>query len=266
MFETPGAPRPVIADLVRQQYLEAIAFPSVAAEARIRLSWMLYRVGSPDEAVSQLMQAGGAPLPDPELRYLQQLFLGHVFGATGDHDRSIAAYRAAAAMLPGAQSARVGLMNTLLLRDERAEAEALAEYIQTTRDQSQDPWWSVLAGAVPHAPAGPAAAAGDGEMNPRATALVLLAAVVAALPGERIGAQEQLPTFRSMANAVAVDVTVRDSKRKSVTGLKASDFEVYDNGIRQEVAEVSYGKLPIDVTVALDVSFSVTGLMLERLR
>ena len=103
-------------------------------------------------------------------------------------------------------------------------------------------------------------------MSARTTALVLLAAVVAALPAERIGAQEQLPTFRSMANAVAVDVTVRDSKRKSVTGLKASDFEVYDNGVRQEVAEVSYGKLPIDVTVALDVSFSVTGLMLERLR
>jgi Ca-activated chloride channel homolog len=103
-------------------------------------------------------------------------------------------------------------------------------------------------------------------MTPRATALALLAAVVAALPAERIGAQEQLPTFRSMANAVAVDVTVRDNKRKSVTGLKADDFEVYDNGVRQEVAEVSYGKLPIDVTVALDVSFSVTGFMLDRLR
>jgi VWFA-related protein len=103
-------------------------------------------------------------------------------------------------------------------------------------------------------------------MTPRATALALLAAIVAALPAERIGAQEQLPTFRSMANAVAVDVTVRDNKRKSVTGLKADDFEVYDNGVRQEVAEVSYGKLPIDVTVALDVSFSVTGFMLDRLR
>jgi VWFA-related protein len=103
-------------------------------------------------------------------------------------------------------------------------------------------------------------------VSPRATTFVLLAAVAAALPVKRIGAQEQLPTFRSMANAVAVDVTVRDSKRKSVTGLKASDFEVYDNGVRQEVAEVSYGKLPIDVTVALDISFSVTGVLLERLR
>jgi VWFA-related protein len=32
------------------------------------------------------------------------------------------------------------------------------------------------------------------------------------------------------------------------------------------VHEVSYGKLPIDVTVALDVSYSVTGALLNRLR
>lgn len=146
VYETPGAPRPEIAEVVRKQYLEAIAFPSIAGEARIRLSWMLYRTGNHEEALSQLMQAGGSPLPDTELRYLQQLFLGHVFGATGDPDRSIAAYRAAAAILPGAQSARVGLMNALLLRGERAEAEALAEFIQTTRDQSQDPWWSYWQG------------------------------------------------------------------------------------------------------------------------
>ena len=103
-------------------------------------------------------------------------------------------------------------------------------------------------------------------MRKRIVVVVLLASVVAALPAGRIRAQEQLPTFRSMANAVAVDVTVRDNKRKSVTGLRAGDFEIYDNGVKQDVAEVSYGKLPIDVTVALDISFSVTGVLLERLR
>jgi VWFA-related protein len=103
-------------------------------------------------------------------------------------------------------------------------------------------------------------------MTTRSIAAVLLASVVVALPAGRMRAQEQLPTFRSMANAVAVDVTVRDSRRKSVTGLRAGDFEVFDNGVKQDVAEVSYGKLPIDVTVALDISFSVTGVLLERLR
>jgi VWFA-related protein len=146
VYEAPGAPPPAIADIVRQHYQEAMAFPSVTAEARIRLAWMLYRSGQHDQALSQLMEAGSAPVPDSELRYLQQLFLGHVLAAKGEHEQSIAAYRAAAAILPGAQSPRVGLMNTLLMRGERAEAEALAEFIQTTRNLSQDPWWSYWQG------------------------------------------------------------------------------------------------------------------------
>jgi VWFA-related protein len=73
------------------------------------------------------------------------------------------------------------------------------------------------------------------------------------------------PMFRSSADLVTVDVSVRD-KTRVVTGLGAADFDVRDNGVRQEITDVSYGKLPIDVTVALDVSFSVSGPMLERLR
>jgi VWFA-related protein len=73
-------------------------------------------------------------------------------------------------------------------------------------------------------------------------------------------------TFRSGAAAVVVDVAVRDRTRRPLTGLKAEDFQVLDNGVPQQVDEVSYGKLPIDVTVALDVSYSVTGNLLDRLR
>ena len=72
--------------------------------------------------------------------------------------------------------------------------------------------------------------------------------------------------FRSGASAVAVDVSVRDASRRPVTGLHAGDFQVYDNGVLQQVDTVSYGKLPIDVTIALDVSYSVTGALLDRLR
>jgi VWFA-related protein len=72
--------------------------------------------------------------------------------------------------------------------------------------------------------------------------------------------------FRSSASAVAVDASVRDASRRPVTGLKSSDFQVYDNGILQQVDTVSYGKLPIDATIALDVSYSVSGALLDRLR
>ena len=76
----------------------------------------------------------------------------------------------------------------------------------------------------------------------------------------------QAPLFKSRTAGVMVDATVRDKNRRSVTGLKASDFQLTDNGVPQQVSDVSYGKLPIDITVGLDVSHSVTGSLLDRLR
>ena len=97
-----------------------------------------------------------------------------------------------------------------------------------------------------------------------ASALVVVGSVADA---RRIESQDKPgATFRSGASAVAVDVAVLHRTRRPMTGLKAEDFEVFDNGVRQQVQDVSYGKLPIDVTVALDVSYSVTGNLLDRLR
>jgi VWFA-related protein len=76
----------------------------------------------------------------------------------------------------------------------------------------------------------------------------------------------QTPTFRSKTAGVMVDATVRDKTRRSITGLTAKDFHLTDNGVPQQVDDVSYGKLPIDITVALDVSHSVSGALLDRLR
>ena len=104
------------------------------------------------------------------------------------------------------------------------------------------------------------------QVNPVLLAVGLVAGTTAAVPVGRAQSQEQLPTFRSSANAVMVDVTVRDKNRKLISNLKAGDFEVLDNGVVQTVDNINYGKLPIDVTVALDVSYSVTGTLLERLR
>lgn len=104
------------------------------------------------------------------------------------------------------------------------------------------------------------------QVKPVLLAVGLVAGATAAVPVGRAQSQEQLPMFRSSANAVMVDVTVRDKNRKLISNLKAGDFEVLDNGVVQTVDNISYGKLPIDVTVALDVSYSVTGTLLDRLR
>jgi VWFA-related protein len=98
-----------------------------------------------------------------------------------------------------------------------------------------------------------------------AGALVLSAtAVMAGRSLERVD-QDPLTSFRSNIDAVSVDVSVRRGKRP-VSGLKASDFEIFDNGVPQKILDIGYEKLPIDVTVLLDVSESVTGPMLNELR
>lgn len=78
-------------------------------------------------------------------------------------------------------------------------------------------------------------------------------------------AQSQAPVFRATAEGVRIDVSVRNRNRP-VTGLTAADFELLDNGVPQEVVGVVYEKTPIDVTVGLDVSYSVDGVLLEQLR
>ncbi|HEX5216101.1 MAG TPA: VWA domain-containing protein [Vicinamibacterales bacterium] len=91
-------------------------------------------------------------------------------------------------------------------------------------------------------------------------AVVVVATLFAAVPAAR-----QQATFRARTDVVPVDVSVKDRQRP-VTGLRAEDFQLVDNEITQQVTEVSYGKVPIDITVVLDLSRSVTGLLLQRLR
>jgi VWFA-related protein len=92
----------------------------------------------------------------------------------------------------------------------------------------------------------------------RSAAILCLAAM-----GLQVRAQQ--PVFRSTADAVTVNVAVRRGGRP-VTNLKASDFTVRDNGVVQPVVTLSYDTLPVDVTVLLDVSGSVTGAVLDQLR
>lgn len=95
------------------------------------------------------------------------------------------------------------------------------------------------------------------------TAMLVTAAHAAAQDG---GQQPRsAPVFRAGADVVTVDVSVRRDRRP-VTGLTAADFELKDNGVAQQITGVAYERLPIDVTLLLDVSASVTGGVLDELR
>ena len=85
---------------------------------------------------------------------------------------------------------------------------------------------------------------------------VLLAAAVA---------PPRVPTFTTSVEAVYVDVFVtRDGQ--PVGGLTAQDFDLSDNGVRQDVSLVSVEAVPIVAVMVFDVSTSVAGARLDDLR
>jgi len=78
-------------------------------------------------------------------------------------------------------------------------------------------------------------------------------------------AGQQDTTFASKAAPVRVDVLVTDNGA-AVTGLTAADFEVTDSGVVQQIDLIEFGKLPLNVILALDMSASTTGERLLHMR
>jgi len=72
-------------------------------------------------------------------------------------------------------------------------------------------------------------------------------------------------TFSSKIEVVRVDVLVTD-KGQPVHGLGPSDFELKDNGVEQQIDLVSFDQIPLNVILAFDMSDSVAGERLARLR
>ena len=75
----------------------------------------------------------------------------------------------------------------------------------------------------------------------------------------------QPPAFSSKVEAVRVDVLVTD-KGRPVTGLKAGDFDIADNGVPQQIDLVSFEQIPLNVILGFDMSDSVAGEKLDHLR
>lgn len=81
-------------------------------------------------------------------------------------------------------------------------------------------------------------------------ALALLSVAVGA------GAPRQ---FASQVNLVEVYATVTDPQGKVVADLAREDFEVLEDGARQQVSAFTAGEFPLSVAIALDRSFSMRG-------
>jgi len=102
----------------------------------------------------------------------------------------------------------------------------------------------------------------------RTCGATLLGAVLAgpAVSG-RLMAQtpNERPVFRTRLETVYIDAFVSKAGRP-VLGLKASDFELKDNGVGQNVELVAVEALPLLAVLVLDTSASVAGEKMLALR
>lgn len=81
---------------------------------------------------------------------------------------------------------------------------------------------------------------------------IALAAALAGTHGQTPPAQ-QPPAFRATTDLVTVDVSVRAGDA-TVPGLTAGDFLLLDNGVRQRIESVESARVPLDVSLLVDVS------------
>jgi Ca-activated chloride channel homolog len=68
---------------------------------------------------------------------------------------------------------------------------------------------------------------------------------------------QQQPSFRAGVELVSLNVTVTDGTQKYITDLTAEDFNVFEDGIRQEVTFFNRTNLPIALALLLDTSASM---------
>jgi Ca-activated chloride channel homolog len=70
--------------------------------------------------------------------------------------------------------------------------------------------------------------------------------------------QQQSPVFRSGTSLVALNVIVTDPKQQYASGLRAEDFEVFEDGVKQEVQFFATAGVPLDLILLIDSSSSMT--------
>jgi Ca-activated chloride channel family protein len=90
--------------------------------------------------------------------------------------------------------------------------------------------------------------------------IVVTAAVVA------VQAQDPIAQFSSGVQLVEVYASVTDASGNPVTGLRQSDFEVYEDGERQQVTAFAAGEFPLAVALGVDRSWSMNGAPLGLAR
>lgn len=246
-------------------FRSASAGDAIGAEASLRLGHVQLGMSRYDDAIAAL--AGIEPRThDLALLYLTHLFRGLAYDGLGRSADARASYARALEVSPGAHSATMR-QAALAFRDgRRDDADALLTKLLADDDPGRDPWWAYYAAdwrfwyprieavramlRTPARSAGAPAPRRPGLPHPSGAAIV---------PAR----QDQI--FRSRSDAVTIQVAVKSGNRP-VAGLTVADFALSDNGVAQTINNVSIEKIPLDLTLLLDLSSSVDGRTLDRLK
>ena len=106
----------------------------------------------------------------------------------------------------------------------------------------------------------------EGSLDCITLALRVTAAAAALAGALVLGTGPVAAQFTSGVNLVEVYASVTDAQGHAVTDLKASDFELRENGEPQRVTNFAAGDFPLSVAVGIDRSFSMSGTRLSLVK
>ena len=95
--------------------------------------------------------------------------------------------------------------------------------------------------------------------------LVLLSALVIIFDGTLSAQQPQdqpTPAFRAGVDVVSLNVTVSDLEGRFVTDLDQTNFQVYEDGVQQNITFFTKTQLPIALAMLIDTSASMDEKMI----
>jgi Ca-activated chloride channel homolog len=69
------------------------------------------------------------------------------------------------------------------------------------------------------------------------------------------------PSFRSAIDVVSMNVTVTDSTNRYMTDLTEKDFEIFEDGVKQELVLFNRSNLPVALSLLIDTSSSMEDRM-----
>ena len=69
--------------------------------------------------------------------------------------------------------------------------------------------------------------------------VTLVAGLAAQAPATQSTTQQQTPTFKVQIDAVSMDVIVKDEQGRFIPDLKKDEFEVYEDGVKQEITSMT---------------------------